>query len=169
MLISGPSGSGKSRMAKELKEFGFSQLITYTTRPMRPGEKESRDYHFVSVYEFESMILSDALAKFAVFKGNYYGTSKCLLSLTGNHTLIVEPNGAAAIHSFCKIEGIDHKMVFIDAPICVRHMLMSESRGKKTADERVMDTIKEQYLALGIHPDITTTIPGDHHSVLGVL
>ncbi len=169
ILISGSSGSGKSHMAKELETYGLSRLSTYTTRAMRPGEVEGDDYHFMDIYEFESMVLSYALAEFAVFKSHYYGVSKRSLSLAGDYTLVVEPNGAASIHSFCEKEAIDHRLVFIDTPICVRHMLMRESRGEVAADERIFDDIKERYLALGIRPDIVTSAPGDHQAVIDAL
>ena len=56
-IVSSPSGAGKTtlthRLLREFPELEFS--VSYTTRPMRPGEINGRDYWFVSTDEFERM------------------------------------------------------------------------------------------------------------------
>jgi guanylate kinase len=77
LLISGPSGSGKSTLIKELQkrfdDIHFS--ISTTTRPMREGEKDGVDYHFVSKEEFQKDIEAGQFLEWANVHGNYYGTS----------------------------------------------------------------------------------------------
>ncbi|MCX5785791.1 MAG: guanylate kinase [Elusimicrobia bacterium] len=76
MVISAPSGGGKSAVRSGLlkldKRFAFS--VTCTTRPKRPGEKEGRDYYFVSAREFERRRISGRLLEWASVHGNLYGT-----------------------------------------------------------------------------------------------
>ena len=83
-VISAPSGAGKTSLVAEMlkqdEKLGVS--ISHTTRPMRPGEKDGVNYHFVSRTEFEAMInRSDFLEHADVF-GNYYGTSQIWVKQT---------------------------------------------------------------------------------------
>jgi len=77
LVLSGPSGAGKSSLIKkienEIGDYYFS--ISTTTRPMRDGEAEGIDYHYVSKEEFEKDIEDDNFLEHATVHGNYYGTS----------------------------------------------------------------------------------------------
>ena len=77
-ILSGPSGSGKDTVLKEVlanhPEIMLS--ISSITRDMRPGEVEGEKYHFISREEFEQLIRDDMLLEYNVFVGNYYGTPK---------------------------------------------------------------------------------------------
>lgn len=78
LVISGPSGSGKSSLCnilmKEVKHAHFS--LSTTTRPIREGEEEGVHYHFVGLDEFKKDIDSNGFLEWAEVHGNYYGTSK---------------------------------------------------------------------------------------------
>lgn len=79
VVISGPSGTGKSTLLKKLFEefpdkFGFS--ISHTTRKPRPGETDGVEYHFTTVDNFKQLIDNNEFIEWAQFSGNYYGTSK---------------------------------------------------------------------------------------------
>ena len=77
LIISGPSGAGKSTLIRTVleneKDVYFS--ISTTTRPMRPGEVDGKDYYFVSKEEFEKEIEEGMFLEWANVHGNYYGTS----------------------------------------------------------------------------------------------
>ncbi len=77
LVLSGPSGAGKSSLiSKIIDDIGDCYFsISTTTRPMRPGEKEGVDYHFVSQEEFKAGIERDEFLEYALVHGNYYGTS----------------------------------------------------------------------------------------------
>ena len=76
IVISGPSGVGKSTVLKRVMErtpnLHFS--VSATTRPMRPGEVDGLNYFFVSREAFQQMISDGALLEYAEYVGNYYGT-----------------------------------------------------------------------------------------------
>lgn len=78
LVISSPSGAGKSTIARTLlgtdKHIGLS--VSVTTRPRRPSEVEAVHYHFKSVREFERLRDSDALLEWAEVHGNFYGTPR---------------------------------------------------------------------------------------------
>ncbi len=76
MVISAPSGGGKTTIREKLlkrdKRFRFS--VTCTTRPMRPGEVDGKDYYFVTLKEFRRLRSGGKLLEWASVHGNMYGT-----------------------------------------------------------------------------------------------
>lgn len=78
VIVSSPSGAGKTtltrRLLAEFSNLGFS--ISFTTRPMRPGEVDGSDYHFVSAETFETMVERGEFAEYAWVHGNRYGTAR---------------------------------------------------------------------------------------------
>lgn len=102
-IVSGPSGSGKDTVLKEIfkrcPEIEFS--ISSITRPMREGEVEGEKYNFISREKFEDMLKNDQLLEHNVFVGNYYGTPKAPVDkaiIEGKDMIIeVDVNGAFQI------------------------------------------------------------------------
>lgn len=78
LVISSPSGAGKSTIARTLLETDkqISLSVSVTTRQRRPSEIEDVHYHFKSVREFERMRDSDSLLEWAQVHGNFYGTPR---------------------------------------------------------------------------------------------
>ncbi len=77
LVLSGPSGAGKSTLIRTIMEHEENLYfsISTTTRPMREGEVEGKDYFFVSREEFEKEIEAGEFLEWANVHGNYYGTS----------------------------------------------------------------------------------------------
>jgi guanylate kinase len=78
-IVSSPSGAGKTTLTRELlKEFGpqLEFSVSYTTRKMRPGEVDGRDYHFVTPEQFEQMVEREEFAEHAFVFDHRYGTAK---------------------------------------------------------------------------------------------
>jgi guanylate kinase len=76
LVISSPSGAGKTTLARKLAErhdLHFS--VSYTTRAPRPGELDGKDYHFVSDDEFMRMANAQEFAEWAKVHGHRYGTA----------------------------------------------------------------------------------------------
>ena len=80
IIISAPSGTGKSTIIGRIMEDEALQLaysVSATTRPPREGEEHGVNYYFMSVEDFKQMIANDELAEFQeVYEGRYYGTPK---------------------------------------------------------------------------------------------
>jgi guanylate kinase len=78
LVISSPSGAGKSTIARTLLDIDkrLSLSVSVTTRQRRPSEIADVHYHFVSQREFERLRDSDALLEWAEVHGNFYGTPR---------------------------------------------------------------------------------------------
>ena len=107
LILSGPSGSGKSSIYKlaigDLGAIEFS--VSCTTRAPRPGEVDGRDYHFITREEFDRLVSEGAFAEHAEVHGNCYGTLKS--ELTGrvrrgiDVLLDIDVQGAAQLRALC--------------------------------------------------------------------
>lgn len=79
LVLSSPSGAGKSTIARNLledKDLGLSLSVSVTTRERRPSEIDGVHYRFVSMREFERLRDSDALLEWAEVHGNCYATPR---------------------------------------------------------------------------------------------
>ena len=107
LILSGPSGSGKSSIYKaaigELGGIEFS--VSCTTRQPRPGEVDGRDYYFITREKFDSLVAEDAFAEHAEVHGNCYGTLKSELLdrvRRGIDVLLdIDVQGAAQLRALC--------------------------------------------------------------------
>ena len=77
-VLSSPSGTGKTTLAKKIAKSNtnFSISISHTTRKPRPNEINGKDYYFVSMEEFEDLIKKENFFEYANIFDNRYGTSK---------------------------------------------------------------------------------------------
>jgi guanylate kinase len=75
-VLSSPSGAGKSTIARKLlaSDTGLEMSVSATTRPMRPGEVDGKDYHFVDVERFRAMVAAGEFLEWAHVFGHRYGT-----------------------------------------------------------------------------------------------
>ncbi|MCA2373906.1 MULTISPECIES: guanylate kinase [Rhizobium/Agrobacterium group] len=78
LVISSPSGAGKSTIARNLleKDKNISLSVSVTTRPRRQSEIEGIHYHFISKRDFERLRDNEELLEWAEVHGNFYGTPR---------------------------------------------------------------------------------------------
>ena len=115
IVLSGPSGVGKSTVIAELlgqrQDIHFS--VSFTTRKPRVGEANGVNYNFVERDEFERMIADGELLEHAEYVNNYYGTSLKVIQEkldAGVDVLLdIEVQGAAKVRSKCP----DAVLIFI--------------------------------------------------------
>lgn len=99
-IISGPSGTGKTSLGRELvRQIPKLQLsVSYTTRPPRKDEIHGQDYLFVSSETFRAMINKGELAEWAEIYGHFYGTARSVIeqTLAKGHDLLfnIDAQGA---------------------------------------------------------------------------
>jgi len=125
MIVSGPSGTGKSTICKELLKI-YPKLhfsVSCTTRAPRSGEKNGKDYFFISKEEFQKKIKQNAFLEYAKVHSNFYGTLKSEVInrlKSGIDVLLdIDVQGALQIKNKAKKDSLLKKcieMVFIGPP-----------------------------------------------------
>ena len=102
-IVSAPSGAGKTSLVSALlmSNRQIDVSVSYTTRPPRPGEKDGKDYHFVSRETFLAMAKHGDFLESAEVYGNLYGTSQSWIeaeTLSGRDILLeIDWQGAAQV------------------------------------------------------------------------
>ena len=120
VIISAPSGAGKTTIVKHLLESGLNLgfSVSATTRPPRGDEKDGIDYFFLSVIEFRKRIEKNEFVEWEeVYKDIFYGTLKSELEriwTNGNHVIFdVDAKGGIKLK---KIFGTKSVAIFIMPP-----------------------------------------------------
>lgn len=103
VVISAPSGAGKTSIAKEiLRRNPLLQFsVSATTRPQRSGERDGKDYFFLAPEEFGRRVAAGEFVEWEEIYGNQYGTLQCEVDaalMQGKHLLFdVDVKGALSI------------------------------------------------------------------------
>lgn len=102
LVVSGPSGVGKSTALAELvKQRRVEVVISFTTRTRRTNEVDKVDYHFVDRGKFLEMVSGQEFLEWVQYDGNYYGTPRraveAILKEGGVAVLEIERDGALAV------------------------------------------------------------------------
>jgi guanylate kinase len=81
-IVTAPSGAGKTTLVKEVLQriTDLSVSVSYTTRPIRPGEIEGENYHFVDEKKFLNMYSNNDFLEVAEVYGHKYGTSRLFVT-----------------------------------------------------------------------------------------
>ena len=131
-IISAPSGAGKTSLVKELVESQQDIVvsISHTTRKIRPGEENRKDYFFVSEAKFKEMINENEFIEYAKVFDHYYGTShsSVLDQLKDNLKVILEIDWQGAAQVRKRFE--DAKSIFILPPSKAELEKRLRSRGQ---------------------------------------
>lgn len=138
MVISAPSGAGKTTLVKGLIErderFVFS--VSYTTRKIRPTEVDGTDYHFVSPERFIQLRDADAFLEHAQVFDNYYATGREAVEAllrAGNHVVVeIDWQGAQQVRQ----QMPDCCSIFIVPPSVAA--LEQRLRSRQTDSEQVI-------------------------------
>ena len=107
-VVSAPAGTGKTTLVRMLtEEFDcVAESISYTTRPIRRGEVEGRDYYFISETEFKKKIAQGDFLEYARVFDHYYGTSRKTVEeklSAGKHVaLVIDTQGAMQLKKTLK-------------------------------------------------------------------
>lgn len=139
IVISGPSGSGKGTVVKELRQIcpTMQVSVSATTRLPREGETDGVEYYFKTREEFEGLIERGEVLEYTQYNGNYYGTLKSeaerIISEGDDLILEIEVDGGGQIK---RLMGRECVSVMLIAPSAAEQE--GRLRGRGTEAEEVI-------------------------------
>ena len=136
IVLSGASASGKTEAAKVLmQKYGVVKIITTTTRKMRKGEVDGRDYFFVSPDKFKEMIDNDEFVEYTFYNNNYYGSTKD--QIKSNRCVVIDPSGLKA---YVSLKDPTIITFFLECDEETRHArMLLRGDNKEDADARIIN------------------------------
>jgi guanylate kinase len=154
IIIAAPSGAGKTTIVKHLLQ-QFPQLsfsVSATTRAIRDGEINGKDYYFLSEQEFKNRIANDEFIEWEmVYVGKYYGTLKSELQRVWNNNqqIIFDVDVEGGIH--IKNKYPNHSLsIFINPPsieILKQRLIDRSTESKDSLIERISKAEHEMSFA----------------------
>lgn len=146
-VLAAPSGAGKSSLVRAVLEQdpGLRLSVSHTTRPPRPGERDGREYHFVSRAEFDGMRARGEFLECAEVYGNAYGTSASWIRqqlATGSDVLLeIDWQGARQVRALFP----DCVSVFVLPPSlpALRERLVGRGTDSETVIEQRIAAARE--------------------------
>ena len=148
-ILSSPSGTGKTTLTKKIAEHNkkFAISISHTTRKPRLNEINGKDYHFVSIEKFKSLIKKNNFYEYANIFDNYYGTLKStvkeLLSQGKDILFDIDWQGTQQLK---KIKELSIVTIFILPPNIqvLKNRLLSRQKDQKELIEKRMNKFNEE-------------------------
>lgn len=149
IILLGKSASGKDTVVNKLihNYYGYEKIITWTTRPMRPGEKQDLTYHFTDDEDFEEKIEEGFFAEWkkynSVFGTWYYGTAvQDITNNPNNKIIILTPSGYEDIKEYINDEEI--LSVYLDSSLRTLYKrLKFRGDNPKEIKRRLLHDIKD--------------------------
>ncbi len=116
ILLLGKSASGKTALLDSIRKKGFNKVVTFSTRPLRKGEEDGVDYHFITKDKFLDLIISGELFEYRTYGTTgglwYYGSTKDCYEDNLSKVCILTPDGLEKVRK----AGIENVVSFyIDA------------------------------------------------------
>ncbi|MDO8494030.1 MAG: guanylate kinase [Deltaproteobacteria bacterium] len=143
VIISAPSGTGKTTVIQRLLEKNQRMVhsVSCTTRARRPQETDGKDYHFLSVEEFQKGIRENRFAEWAEVHGSFYGTPKEPIErwLSAGVTVLLPIDVQG---------GMNLKNLYPRAAISIFLLPPSEEELKRRLDQRKTDSKAEKEIRL---------------------
>lgn len=148
IILLGKTASGKDTIQQFLiNNFGYKKLTTYTTRPMRKGEKQDINYHFISEEEFKEKISHGFFLEHKVYHTEfgdwYYGSAKKDYKKADNKTIVIlTPQGYLDLLWKCK--SITHDAIYIKCSIEeIKKRLLQRGDNEKESERRILSDIND--------------------------
>ena len=147
IVLAGASASGKTEVAKILaSKYGIVKAIATTTRDLRVGEVNGRDYFFVSKDEFKKMIEDGRFVEHTIYNDNYYGSTKD--QVAKNKCVVVDPAGLKA---YIALHDSNIITFFLDSTENTRTRGSSHANLLSSPQEPSVDPLSTQITSISVN------------------
>ena len=148
-VLSSPSGVGKTTLTKKIAEHNpnFKISISYTTRKPRFNEINGKDYHFVSMEEFNRLVKENNFFEYANIFDNYYGTlKKTVIELISQGKDVLFDIDWQGTKQLKKIDNLSSVTIFILPPNIkvLKERLLNRHKGQKKIIEERLSKFNEE-------------------------
>ncbi|MCI9296934.1 MAG: hypothetical protein HFI10_05770 [Lachnospiraceae bacterium] len=143
LLLCGKSCTGKSTIIEELRKLGIKEVVSYSTRPPRPGEVDGIAYHFITKEEFfekEKQGFFAETTSYNVASGETWHYGSAMEDLTDDKVIIVNPHGLKQIRKMKQLNPIAFHIIASKTTIMDR----AKKRGDNT-DEVLRSLIADDF------------------------
>lgn len=152
LVVSAPSGTGKTTVVERLVETttGLELSRSYTSRAIRPGERDGVDYNFISRETFAGMIERGEFLEWAEVFGNLYGTgaaeTEARLASGADLVLVIDVQGARLVRA--RMATTVEVFVLPPSFAVLEQRLRGRSKDPETAIARRLDTARSEISAV---------------------
>lgn len=176
IVVCAPSGTGKTTLLARLKQERpqLNWSVSCTTRPIRTGEANGVDYHYIEKADFEKRIGEGEFIEHALVHSNYYGTSKKFVDqgIAGGKALLFDLDVQGS-DSMKKIYGEQAQVIFIQPPSLEE--LERRLKGRATdADHVIEERLKNARKEISRAQDFDHLVTNDdveraYRDLLGII
>ena len=146
IVLLGKTSSGKDTVCNQLINKGYKKLVTYTTRPMRPGEVQDKTYHFISKEEFETLISKGFFAEYTSYETVdgiwYYGSAIDDYESDSDSIIILNPSGYEQILKNLNKEDIISFYIYSNIKT-IKNRLKKRGDKKEEAERRIQTDLAD--------------------------
>jgi len=155
-LLVGPSASGKSHLLNYLTQKGLQRIVSTTTRPMRPGEVDGVDYHFISDLYSKAINAEKGFVEKVEYAGVTYGVTHeefedKLKKGKGVAFLIVEPTGLERYFKYCKDHNVTPLTIYIHTPDVIRFQRLKDLAENDWGDSLYTESGVDRIIRSAVH------------------
>jgi len=144
LVLSSPSGAGKTTLSKKIQQSdnSFKISVSHTTRKARPNEVDGVDYHFVDEEKFKSLLDDGAFYEYSKIFGNYYGTSKSsvdtILKNNCNVLFDIDWKGAQQLSKFKELNLVKIFILPPNKEELEKRLITRNQDGKESIKNRLL-------------------------------
>ncbi|MCP9329130.1 guanylate kinase [Liquorilactobacillus satsumensis] len=138
LVLCGGPGTGKTTIQHYLEEkYGFSRVLTHTTRPRRKGETDRKDYYF----ETKTSFFRNRYFEYMEYDGNFYGSSAESLARTWQHhdnaVIVLDTKGALAYKQKLRTKQVSFWYIAVADQNILGQRLLKRGEAKERAARRL--------------------------------
>lgn len=150
-ILVGPSGTGKTTLAKELPRRvpALRRAVTCTTRAPRPGEHEGVDYYFVTAEQFDFLLASGKLLESTTYGGNRYGLPADQFTELSEHDVLCVLDQVGVENLRMRLQPDRLRVVYLESPSAGELEARMRARGSTEGEIARRLALREEEC----HPD----------------